>query len=130
MTESDLSAPIALVVEDDSDIRQLASVLLEETDLRVIECESGEAALAVLQRLGESIALVFIDIRLPGLIDGIDLARQVRTHWPHASVVVTSGDPGDRLVDLPDGASYLAKPWRALDVLVAAERALPRPIRA
>jgi len=126
MRQTDRDAPVALVVEDDDDVRQLASVLLEETELRVVECESAEAALSVLHRLDGAVALIFIDIRLPGLIDGVDLARLVRAHWPQVDVIVTSGDPGDRIERLPDGVVYLQKPWRALDVLIAAERALPR----
>ena len=39
-------------------------------------------------------------------------------------MIVTSGAPGDRLAQLPDGAAYLNKPWRALDLLIAAERVL------
>jgi DNA-binding response OmpR family regulator len=116
--------PDALIVEDDVDQRQLAATLLEESELHVIECESAEAAVSVMQRRGERIALVLADIRLPGLIDGVDLACLVRKHWPHAKVIITSGDPGDRLADLPAGASYLNKPWRALDLLIAAEQVL------
>jgi hypothetical protein len=37
-----------------------------------------------------------------------------------------SGDPGDRLDSLPREASYMGKPWRALDVLMAAEEVLAR----
>jgi CheY-like chemotaxis protein len=116
----------ALIVEDEADVRQLASMLLEESDLHVIECESAEAAIAVLQRQGDTVALVFVDIRLPGLIDGVDLARLVETYWSHVKVIVTSGDPGDRLAHLPDGVAYMPKPWRALDVLIAAEKVLTR----
>jgi CheY-like chemotaxis protein len=117
-----------LIVEDEADVRQLASTLLEESDLHVIECESAEAAIAVLQRQGDTVALIFVDIRLPGLIDGVDLARLAETYWPHVKVIVTSGDPGDRLEHLPDGAAYMPKPWRALDVLIAAEKVLtPKP---
>jgi len=131
MAHQDQAKPAALIVEDEPEVRELASTLLEESDLHVIPCESAEAALAVLQRRGESIALCFVDIRLPGLIDGIDLARMINTHWPHVQVIVTSGDPGDRLEHLPDGIAYMQKPWRALDVLIAAERVLTsRPAAA
>ena len=117
-----------LIVEDEPSVRELASALREESELHVIECESAEAALSVLQRRGDSVALCFIDIRLPGLIDGIDLARLVETHWPHVKVIVTSGDPGQRLDGLPKSAVYMQKPWRALDVLIAAERVLSRRV--
>jgi len=116
--------PVALIVEDDAEVRQLASTLLEESELHVIECESAEAAVSVMQRRGHTVALVFVDIRLPGLIDGVDLARLVHTHWPHAKVIVTSGDAGDRLGALPAGTAYMEKPWRALDLLIAAEQVL------
>jgi DNA-binding NtrC family response regulator len=116
--------PLALIVEDDADQRHLAAALIEETDLDVLECESAEAALSVMQRCGERILLVLVDIRLPGIIDGVDLAQAVRRHWPHTKVIVTSGDPGDRLSSLPKEAAYMDKPWRALDVLIAAEEAL------
>jgi CheY-like chemotaxis protein len=126
MGPTDRATRAALIVEDEALVRQLASTLLEESDLHVIECESAEAALSVLQRRGDTIALCFIDIRLPGLIDGIDLARLIETYWPHVTVIVTSGDPGERLEGLPKGAVYMQKPWRALDVLIAAEQVLSR----
>jgi CheY-like chemotaxis protein len=130
MGRTDDATRCALIVEDEADVRQLASALLEESELHVIECESAEAAIAVLQRQGDQVALVFVDIRLPGLIDGVDLARLVETYWPHVKVIVTSGDPGDRLEHLPDGVAYMQKPWRALDVLIAAEKLLAhRPAR-
>jgi len=115
---------LALIVEDDADQRHLVAALIEETDLDVLECESAEAALSVMQRCGERILLVFVDIHLPGIIDGVDLALAVRRHWPHTKVIVTSGDPGDRLGFLPKEAAYMDKPWRALDVLIAAEEVL------
>src|SRR5260370_26077979 len=79
-------APIALIVEDDPHLRELAAALLEETDLRVIECEDAEQAFGILCREGDDVAMIFIDIRLPGLLDGMDLARRVRALWPEASV--------------------------------------------
>jgi CheY-like chemotaxis protein len=117
---------IALVVEDDHDVRHLAAAVLEETDLKVVEADSAEEALHFLKQNAERVALVFADIRLPCLMDGIDLARTVNIKWPWIKMVVTSGDPGDRLADLPRGTSYMQKPWRALDVLVEAERATSR----
>jgi CheY-like chemotaxis protein len=129
MASTDHAAPVALVVAEDAETRHLASTLFEESELSVVECESGEAALSALHRLGEEAALVFASVPLPGLIDGIDLARLIRTHWPRVNVIVTSDNPADARRLLPDGAVYMAKPWRALDVLMAAERAVPRSER-
>jgi CheY-like chemotaxis protein len=110
-----------MVVEDDRDQRALAATLLEETEFDVIECDSAEAALDVLHAREDPVALVFTDVRLAGPMDGVELARILDSDCPDTSVVVTSGDPRDRLGDLPANAVYVAKPWRALEVLMLAE---------
>ena len=114
---------IALVVEDDAELRWLSATLLEESELDIVECESAEAALAVMLMRGAEVAMIFADIRLPGVMDGVDLAREVKMRWPHLTVVLTSGYPGDRLKQLPPGVLYLPKPWQPLNVLMVAERA-------
>lgn len=123
MAQALLSARTALVVEDDRGVRDLAAAVLEETDLQVVEVESGEQALHYLKQHAEEVALVFADVHIPCLLDGVDLARAIHSRWPWIKVVVTSGAPGDRLDHLPASAAFLPKPWRALDVLIAAERA-------
>ena len=117
---------VALVVEDDPEVRALAETLLEETELEVVGCDSAEAALRVLQARGGDVALVFADIRLAGEMDGLQLARAVATLWPRARLVVTSGHGLER-PELPAEAVFIAKPWRPLDVLVEAERAAAEP---
>lgn len=118
---TDSHTPIALVVEDDADVRDLATAVLEETDLGVIACDSAEEAMSVLERGDVTVALLFADVRLPGAMDGVSLARAVGRRWPEARVVVTSGAAHEGT--LPDRAVFMQKPWRALDVLVQAERA-------
>ncbi|GJE39454.1 response regulator [Methylobacterium persicinum] len=117
----DSHAPIALVVEDDAAIRDLATAVLEETDLGVIACDNAEEALSVLERDDVTVALLFADVRLPGPMDGVSLAQTVERRFPGVRVIVTSGATRD--VALPDRAVFMQKPWRALDVLVQAERA-------
>jgi CheY-like chemotaxis protein len=113
----------ALIVEDDADLRELSAALLEESELDTIECESAEAALATMLLRGQDVAMIFADIRLPGVMDGVDLAREVKLRWPHLTVVLTSGNPGGRLDKLPPGVQYMPKPWQPLNVLMVAERA-------
>jgi CheY-like chemotaxis protein len=114
---------IALIVEDDADLRQLTALLLEESEFDTVECESAEAALAVMLLRGKDVSIVFADIRLPGVMDGVDLARELKMRWPHLIVILTSGNPGERLEHVPPGVQYMAKPWQPLNVLMAAERA-------
>lgn len=112
--------PVALVVEDDAAVRNLATAILEETDLDVIACDSAEAAITILERKGVNVALLFADVRLGGPMDGIALARTVERRWPDVRMVLTSGYDERGTGRLPEQAVYMQKPWRALDVLVEA----------
>ena len=59
-----------LIVEDDAELREFAARLLEDGELDTIECESAEAALATMLIRGQDVAMIFADIRLPGVMDG------------------------------------------------------------
>jgi DNA-binding NtrC family response regulator len=113
-----------LIVEDDADLRHLTAALLEEEQLDIIECESAEAALAVMLLGKRDVAMILADVRLQGAMDGIDLAWEVRLRWPQLPIVLTSGHPREHVRELPPGVAYLPKPWQPLNVLVIAEQAL------
>ena len=117
------SRPIALVVEANREERALVSTLLEESDMQVIECDSAEAALAVVERKGEQMAMVFTDVGLAGRMDGVALAQNLDAHHPGMPVVVISPQHSRRIDDLPENVVYLKSPWRPMDVLIVAERA-------
>jgi CheY-like chemotaxis protein len=114
---------IALIVEDDHDLLQLTAMLLQESGFDTVECESAEAALAIMLLGGQDVTMVFADIRLSGVMDGVDLAHELKMRWPHLNIILSSGNVGERLAHLPPGVEYMAKPWRPLNVLMAAERA-------
>src|SRR6266404_4448836 len=113
-----------LIVEDDAELRSLMAALFEDEELDTIECESAEAALATLLIGGRDIAMIFADVRLRGVMDGIDLAREVKMRWPLLPVILTSGHPRESVGKLPPGVAYMPKPWQPLNVLIAAEQAL------
>src|SRR4029077_4074285 len=81
-----------LIVEDDAELRNLTVALLKDEQLDTIECESAEAALAVMLIGGQHVALIFADIRLRGVMDGIDLAHEVRVRW-HSHSICSSAAP-------------------------------------
>jgi CheY-like chemotaxis protein len=110
----------ALVVEDDPMQREMIALLLEESHFDVIECESAEAAEAVLRRIGRELALVMTDVSLAGAMDGVSLAFVARRYNPKLDVIVTSGSPLPR--PLPQGAQYWSKPWAPLDIIRLAEQ--------
>jgi two-component system cell cycle response regulator CpdR len=112
--------PIALVVEDDVLQRELVVVLLEESEMGVIQCQSAEEALDVLEKLGGCVSMMFTDVKLAGKIDGVELAHFATQCYPKIRVIVTSGLALPK--SLPEGAMFMPKPWLPLDVLREAER--------
>jgi len=122
--------PVILVVEDEPDERYLAAELLEETGFQVIEAETAERALAILQDRADEVSVVFSDVRTPGPIGGFELARIIGVTWPRVRVLLTSGDAGDQPSDLRMSATFIPKPWRAADILAWVQEAAGRPTGA
>jgi len=110
----------ALIVEDDPMQREMICLLLEESDVDVIECESAEAAELVLENAGDNLVLLMTDVQLAGNMTGVELAHFAHRHNPDIGLIVTSGRPLPQ--QLPDGAQFWAKPWAPLDVIREAER--------
>ena len=110
----------ALVVEDDPMQREMIALLLEESHFDVIECESAEAAEAVLRRIAGELSLVMTDVSLAGSMNGVALAYVAKRCNPELDVIVTSGEPLPG--PLPEGVAYWSKPWAPLDVIRLAER--------
>jgi DNA-binding NtrC family response regulator len=100
-----------LIVEDDAELSSLMAALFEDEQVDTIECESAEAALATLLIGGREVTMIFADVRLRGVMNGIDLAREVKMRWPLLPVILTSGHPLERIRELPPGVAYMPKPW-------------------
>ena len=110
----------ALIVEDDPMQRDMICLLLEESDVDVIECESAEAAELVLERAAGSLVLMMTDVQLAGHKNGVELAYVAKKFNPDMDVIVTSGIPLRQ--EVPDGAKFWTKPWAPLDVIREAEK--------
>lgn len=121
------SGKLALVVEDDATTRALAEALLEETELGVVGCDSAEAAIEIMRTRGGDVCLVFADVHLSGVMDGVQLASAIALLWPMTRLVVTSGQRTQRPGSLAPQAVFIPKPWRPMDLLGEAERACAEP---
>jgi signal transduction histidine kinase/CheY-like chemotaxis protein len=106
-----------LLVDDNHDSREMYRAVLLAHGHNVCEAPDGEQALALLQKMTEADALdvAFIDIGLPGGMDGYELARRIRKHPLGANVRLVAltgyGFPEDRLLSKQAGfAKHLVKP--------------------
>ena len=79
-----------LVVEDNHDVRNVAVSLLEQLGYQTIAVESAAEALEVMAS-ARPVSVVFSDVVLPGEVDGLSLARTLKTRHPKIPVVLTTG---------------------------------------
>ncbi len=113
MSEGEGEAPVRpaiLIVEDEELIRLVNCERLEQAGLSVLEASDAEQGLALLEAHPEVRVLV-TDVRMPGLMSGIDLARQAEKRWPEISIVVTSAYYTAEDGELPENMTLLPKPF-------------------
>jgi CheY-like chemotaxis protein len=101
---------VILVVEDNHLIRMGAVDLLVNTGFQVIEAETADEAICVLEARPD-IHLVFTDVQMPGTMDGIKLCHYIRDRWPPIKLIVASGRTILDESQLPVGTSFFAKPY-------------------
>jgi signal transduction histidine kinase/CheY-like chemotaxis protein len=108
-----------LVVEDDDEVAALVTEMLEQLGYKVIRAASAAAALGALSN-GRAVDLVFSDIMMPGGMNGVDLAREIRRRRNDLPILLTSGY-AEAVKERADaeGVRVLTKPYR-LDELAAA----------
>jgi CheY-like chemotaxis protein len=106
-----------LVVEDETLVRMFMADFLDEAGFKVFEAVNADEALTVLEARPDVQAVV-TDIEMPGSMNGIELAHEIRHRWPGIGVIVTSGRQRPGLNDLPEGVPFLAKPYLPETVVI------------
>jgi CheY-like chemotaxis protein len=107
---SERIVPLILVVEDEALVRFAAVGMLEDAGFRMIEAVNGDQALELLAA-DSDVQLLFTDVTMPGAIDGLALARQVRARWPHIAIMIVSAKQVTRADELPPGSRFEQKPY-------------------
>jgi signal transduction histidine kinase/ActR/RegA family two-component response regulator len=107
-------AETILVVEDSSDVLDLAREHLTTLGYNVLTARDADEALAVFDRAEGRIDLLFTDLVMPGSMNGLALADAVRDRSPGIGVLLTTGYNDDLLTTgkAAAGADVLGKPYR------------------
>ena len=101
--------PTVLIVDDSAEVAEVTSSLFEDLGFNTDYSDSADAALKLLAE-GTKIDLVFSDIVMPGTIDGVGLAREIRARYPNLPVVLTTGY-SDAAQAVPADLKILRKPF-------------------
>jgi two-component system, NtrC family, sensor kinase len=109
----------ALVVEDNSEVAEVARGYFTDLGFSVRIAASAEEGLAFVEHSND-ITLVFSDILMPGGLNGLDLAHELHRRFPGIPVLLTTGYSSSAQNAVREGFEVLQKPYD----LAALERAL------
>lgn len=120
-----------LLVDDNDDLREVTTELLEAMGHRVLEAERAEAAVRLFERHGSEIELLLSEIVLSGM-DGIALADRLRVSKPSLGVLLVSTHDNHR--DLrrrvqQGELAFLRKPYAAEELAIQIDEALSNSLR-
>lgn len=114
--------PRILVVEDEFLIRLTLVEALSDEGFVVLEAETGDAALPILQS-NDTISLLLTDIQLPGTLNGHALASKARENLPDLPIIFMTGRPS--AADGADGSDrdvFISKPYTLANICQTARR--------
>jgi two-component system KDP operon response regulator KdpE len=119
--------PVALIVDDEPQIRRLLRVVLEGENYQVQEAENGQQGLTEIANRRP--AVILLDLGLPDM-EGLEVLKRLR-EWSEAPVLVLSvrNDEQSKVAALDSGAEdYVTKPFSTAELL-ARLRAAQRKTR-
>ncbi|MDZ7627679.1 MAG: sigma-54 dependent transcriptional regulator [Parvularculaceae bacterium] len=116
-----------LIVDDDPTQRRLMRAVCEKAGYPVLQSDSGEAALQLLQgEQGQEVSLVMLDLRMPGL-GGMETLKRAKAYRDDLPVIVLTAQGGiDTVVEaMQSGATdFFVKPASPERVIVSINNAL------
>lgn len=123
---SDPDARVALIIEDDADVRQLLVMTLGMNGFTTVEAENGRQGVALVKERQPD--LVTLDLNLPD-IDGVEVCRQIRPLTDAYVIMITARqDEIDRLIGLESGADdFVIKPFSPREVGARVNAMFRRP---
>ena len=115
-----------LVVEDDPLIREFVVEALREEGFDVIQAAEGEEALEWCRR--QSADVLVTDVRLPGKVDGWQIAERCREHHPELPVIYATGFSPVTPRPVPGGV-FLQKPFHPDEIVNAVKQVTETSMR-
>jgi|HubBroStandDraft_1064217.scaffolds.fasta_scaffold23621_4 DNA-binding NtrC family response regulator len=120
--------PTVLVVDDEAMLRSIFADLLAHEGYGCVTAANAIDALQIIEANLIELDLLITDIRMPGALNGLDLANKVRELQPRTSILLISGFADDPLTKSAAERGYriLAKPFRHAHLAVAIKEELAK----
>jgi two-component system OmpR family response regulator len=123
---SGVDTRVAVIIEDDDDIRHLLDTVLTQAGFQVIATANGQDGIEAVRRYDPVVTTM--DVNMPGM-DGFEAARRIRAFSSTYIVMLTAlSEEIDTLQGLDAGADdYISKPFRPRELRARIEAMLRRP---
>jgi two-component system OmpR family response regulator len=115
-----------LIVDDDTHIRKLIKVALQDEDFKLFEAENGQEALALMKET--NVEMVIMDIMMP-YMDGWELCREIRRYYLELPLlmITAKSEVADKVKGFQLGADdYVVKPFDPLELVMRVKALLKR----
>ena len=107
------SGPVVLLVEDDEDLREMTTQMLQMRGFHALVANDAVSAITICRVFDGTIDVLLTDLGLPG-VSGGELARSAAAIRPRMQVVYVSGIPRDIAIKkglIRSGAPFIPKPF-------------------
>jgi len=123
--------PTILVVDDEAMLRSIFADLLAHEGYGCVTAANAIDALQIIEANLIELDLLVTDIRMPGALNGLDLANKVRELQQRTSILLISGFADDPLTKSAEERGYriLAKPFRHAHLAAAVKEELTKKRR-
>nr|WP_313906163.1 response regulator [Rhizobium leguminosarum] len=113
-----------LLVEDDDEVAALVAGMLDELGFEVVRAATAAAALGALAN-NRAVDLVFSDIMMPGGMNGVELAKEIRLRRKDLPILLTSGySEAAKQAAENQGIKILRKPYQLAELAEALRRTM------
>ena len=105
-------------MEDESPLREIMNIALSSADphLKIEQFNDSDSAIEFISQNIANITLFLLDVRVPGELNGIEVAEKIRELGSERPIVITSAYRKPKKVQLEGiKAQWMAKPWHIID---------------
>jgi DNA-binding NtrC family response regulator len=120
--------PTILVVDDEATLRVVFADLLVQEGYACLTAANAVDALQIIEANLIELDLLVTDVKMPGALNGLDLARKVRERQPMTAILLISGYADDPVTKeaAEHGYRVLGKPFRHRDLAEAVKEELAK----
>jgi len=118
--------PIILLVDDEAMLREVMGDVLVKEGFVCVPCANGADAMRLIDAGPYKFDLLLSDVKMPGTIDGFEVAERFKAKYPEGTVILLSGYVDEKAAASlsRDRVRVLQKPLRAQELLDAVKEAL------